>query len=252
MNLFDVSGKKAIVTGGSRGLGRAMAQGLLEQGCEVVILASNPRTPEIVQEWVKPTWNYHCVMGDLSDPQQREAAFQEALARLGGSLDVLVNSAGIQRRGKCLEYTLDDWDLVINVNMTAVFFMCQLAAKIMVRQGTGKIINIASMGSYVGSLCVPAYVSTKGAIVQMTKALSNELAAQGICVNAIAPGYMLTDLAKSIYEDPIRNQEIISRIPMGRWGKPEDLVGTVLFLASDASNYISGTTIAVDGGFLGR
>lgn len=252
MKLFDVSGKKAIVTGGSRGLGKAMAAGLMENGCEVVIIASNPETKNIVQKWADPQWKYHCVTGDIGDNQQRKRMFEEALSCLGGELDILINSAGIQRRNKCVDFTQEDWDAVVNINMTSVFFMSQMAARVMAKQGHGKIINIASMGSYVGSLCVPAYVSTKGAIVQMTKALSNELAPQGICVNAIAPGYMLTDIAKAIQEDPVRNKEIVDRIPIGRWGNPEELVGAMLFLSSDASNYVSGTTIAVDGGFLGR
>ena len=252
MNLFDVSGKCAIVTGGSRGLGRAMAIGLMENGCEVAIIAFSKNTEEIVRKWARPGWKYHCVSADLGDAAERERAFSEALAALDGKLDILVNAAGIQRRNKCVDFTLEDWEAVVNINMTSVFFMSQAAARVMVRQGHGKIINIASMGSYVGSLCVPAYVSTKGAIVQMTKALSNELAGQGICVNAIAPGYMLTEISKAIQDDPVRNAEIVGRIPMGRWGDPEDLVGTLLFLASDASNYVSGTTIAVDGGFLGR
>ena len=252
MNLFDVSGKKAIVTGGSRGLGRAMAAGLMEHGCEVVIIASNPNTEQIVKSWANPDWKYHCVIADLGNPEERTQSFEKALSHLGGHLDILINSAGIQRRNKCLDFTLEDWDAVVNINMTAVFFMSQLAARIMAEQGHGKIINIASMGSYVGSLCVPAYVSTKGAVVQMTKALSNELAPKGICVNAIAPGYMLTDIAKAIQEDPVRNKEIVDRIPMGRWGAPEELIGVTLFLASEASDYVSGTTIAVDGGFLGR
>lgn len=252
MSLFDVSGKRAIVTGGSRGLGRAMAIGLLENWCEVAIIAFSKNTEEIVRSWARPGWKYHCVSADLGDAAERERAFGEALAALDGKLDILVNAAGIQRRNKCVDFTLEDWEAVVNINMTSVFFMSQAAARVMVHQGQGKIINIASMGSYVGSLCVPAYVSTKGAIVQMTKALSNELAGQGICVNAIAPGYMLTEISKAIQDDPVRNAEIVGRIPMGRWGDPEDLVGTLLFLASDASNYVSGTTIAVDGGFLGR
>lgn len=252
MKLFDVSGKKAIVTGGSRGLGRAMASGLLANGSEVAIIASNNKTGQIVQEWADPTWKYHCVVGDLGNPQARNKVFSEALACLNGELDILINSAGIQRRDRCVDFTQEDWDAVVDVNMTAVFFMSQLAAKVMIKRKHGKIINIASMGSFVGSLCVPAYVSTKGAIVQMTKALSNELAPQGINVNAIAPGYMLTDIAKEIQEDPVRNKEIIDRIPVGRWGDPDELIGATLFLASDASNYVSGTTIVVDGGFLGR
>ena len=252
MDLFEVTGKRAIVTGGSRGLGRAMAKGLLENGCEVAILASNPQTDATVREWVDPAWKYHCVVCDLSREDDRRRAFEQALAVLGGKLDILINSAGIQRRNRCVDFTPQEWDEVVSVNMTAVFFMSQLAARVMVKQGHGKIINVASMGSYVGSLCVPAYVSTKGAIVQMTKALSNELAPQGVCVNAIAPGYMLTEMARAIRDDPVRNKEIIDRIPMGRWGDPEDLVGAILFLSSEASNYVTGTTIVVDGGFLGR
>jgi 2-deoxy-D-gluconate 3-dehydrogenase len=250
--MFEVAGKKAIVTGGSRGLGKAMASGLLDHGCEVVIMASNPETSEIVAQFAKPEWKYHCVITDISEQQSREEGFGKAIELLNGRIDILVNSAGMQRKHKCEDFPLDDWNAVINLNLTASFAMCQLAGREMLKQGSGKIINIASMGSYVGSITVPAYVSSKGAIVQMTKALSNEWASRGINVNAIAPGYMLTELSAFIANDEKRNAEIVGRIPMGRWGQPEDLIGTVLFLSSSASDYISGNTIPVDGGFLGR
>lgn len=252
MKLFDVSGKHAVVTGGSRGLGRAMAAGLMEHGCKVVVVASSPETPARVAAFAKPGWEYGCVTADLSRQLERERAMEEALALLDGRADLLVNAAGIQRKHPCAEFPLSDWEEVLEVNLTATFSMCQLAGRHMLERGHGKIINIASMGSYIGSVNVPAYVASKGGVVQLTKALSNEWSGRGVTVNAIAPGYIHTDLTVFLMQDETRNREILSRIPMGRWGEPEDLIGTVLFLSSAASDYVSGAVIPVDGGFLGR
>lgn len=173
----------------------------------------------------------------------------------GGSreLDVLVNGAGVQYRCEALDFPLEQWNRVLAVNLTSVFQLSQLAAKIMVKRGKGKIINIASMTSYFGSELIPAYAASKGGIVQLTKALSNEWAAKGVTVNAIAPGYMITELTDSIKEkNPAQYQEITRRIPMHRWGSGEDLQGTVVFLSGSASDYISGAVLPVDGGYLGK
>ncbi|WP_101551966.1 MULTISPECIES: SDR family oxidoreductase [Anaerotruncus] len=252
MKLFDVNGKRAIVTGGSRGLGGAMAVGLMEHGCKVAVVAASPQTAERVAAFARPGWEYGCVAADLSRQEERERAFRESLELLDGRVDLLVNAAGIQRKHPCAEFPLPDWQEVLEVNLTATFAMCQLAGKRMLEQRRGKIVNIASMGSYIGSVNVPAYVASKGGVVQLTKALSNEWSGRGVCVNAIAPGYMHTDLTIFLMRDETRNREILSRIPMGRWGEPEDLIGTLLFLASAASDYVTGAVIPVDGGFLGR
>jgi len=163
-----------------------------------------------------------------------------------------VNNAGVQRRNKCEDFLINDWEAVLQVNLTAVFRLCQLAGRKMLEQGGGKIINLASMLSYFGGYTVPAYAASKGGVAQLTKALSNEWAGRGIQVNAIAPGYMATDMNEALIRDEGRSREILGRIPAGRWGTPEDMKGIVVFLASGASDYISGAVIPVDGGYLGK
>jgi 2-deoxy-D-gluconate 3-dehydrogenase len=163
-----------------------------------------------------------------------------------------VNCAGIQRRSKCEDFPIEYWDDVIEVNLTSVFELCQLAGRIMLNKGKGKIINVASMLSFFGGYTVPAYAASKGGVAQLTKALSNEWAGRGVNVNAIAPGYMATSLNTALINDPARNEKILARIPAGRWGQPEDLKGVIVFLASEFSNYINGAVIPVDGGYLGR
>jgi len=167
-------------------------------------------------------------------------------------LDILVNNAGIVKRSLCEDYPLDEWDKLIEINLTAVFELCQLAGKMMIKQGHGKIINMASMLSFFGGILVCAYTASKGAIGTLTKALGNEWASKGINVNAIAPGYMDTQINAPLIADKARSEQLMSRIPAQRWGKPEDLKGAVIFLASDASNYLSGAIIPVDGGYMSR
>ena len=171
---------------------------------------------------------------------------------LGGKIDILLNDAGVQRRNHCEDFTLEDWDTVINVNLNAVFVLCQLAGREMLKQGSGKIINMASMLSFFGGFTVPAYAASKGAVAQLTKALSNEWAGKNIQVNAIAPGYMATEMNTALINDNGRNTEILARIPAGRWGTAKDMKGLAVFLASDASNYISGAVIPLDGGYLAK
>lgn len=252
MDLFNVKGKKAIVTGGSRGLGRGMAEALLEAGAEVVLFATTPKIKEIAKEYVDKGLSCHGISVDLGKKEDRENAFNEALELLGGRLDILVNAAGVQRRHKSEEFPMEDWETVINVNLTAVFALCQLAARVMINQKSGKIINIASMLSFFGGYTVPAYAASKGGVAQLTKAFANEWASYGINVNAIAPGYMATDMNTALINDKVRNEEILNRIPAKRWGKPEDMAGVVLFLASSASDYLNGAIIPVDGGYLSR
>ena len=170
----------------------------------------------------------------------------------GKGLDVLVNNAGVQSRHKAADFPRSDWNYVIDVNMNAVFFMCQEVGKLLLAQGKGKIINIASLLSFQGGITVPAYAASKGAVAQFTKALSNEWASQGVNVNCIAPGYMDTEMNVALKADETRSSQIMARIPAGRWGKPEDMVGAAIYLASDASDYVNGTIITVDGGWMGR
>ncbi|MGE5605422.1 MAG: glucose 1-dehydrogenase [Bacteroidota bacterium] len=248
--LFSLEGKKAIVTGAAGGLGRGMAEGLLEAGAEVVLIDVSERVYQTVAELAKTGGKAHAVQGDLSNRAQLTLAFEKAIKHLDGTLDILINSAGIQRRNKCEEFSLKDWDDVLEVNLTSVFILSQLAGRIMLKQGKGKIINIASMLSFFGGYTVPAYSVSKGGVAQLTKALSNEWAGKGINVNAIAPGYMDTSMNTALKDNPERNEQILKRIPAGRWGQPSDLKGIAIFLASDASDYINGAIIPVDGGYL--
>lgn len=247
MNAFSLKGKTALVTGGNRGLGRGIAQGLAEAGAKVVIMSSGENVYKAAEEI-----SVKAVKCDISDDKNINKGFSEALELLGGRLDILVNNAGIQRRNKCENFSHKDWDDVMNINLRAVFTFCQLAGRHMIQNGGGKIINIASMLSFFGGYTVPAYAAAKGGVAQLTKALSNEWAAKRINVNAIAPGYMATEMNTKLIDDTKRNTEILSRIPAGRWGKPEDMAGTAVFLASGASDYINGAVIPVDGGYMGR
>lgn len=252
MKLFDLTGKTALVTGASRGLGRGMAEGLCAAGAKVVLMASSDRVFEAMEELRAAGYAVEAVKCDLADPAALTAGFEEAVRLAGGRLDILLNNAGIQRRHKCEEFPWEDWQQVLDVNLNAVFRMCQLAGRHMLANGGGKIINIASMLSFFGGYTVPAYAAAKGGVAQLTKALSNEWAGRGICVNAIAPGYMATDLNTALIEDEGRNREILSRIPAGRWGNAEDMQGIAVFLASAASDYVSGAVIPVDGGYLAK
>lgn len=252
MNLFDLNGKCAVVTGGNRGLGRGIAEGLCEAGAKVVIMASSDSVMSSAKELSDLGYQAYGVKCDLSQHDSITDSFGKALELLGGKVDILVNNAGIQRRNRCEEFDLKDWDDVLNVNLRAVFTMCQLAGRCMLQQSGGKIINVASMLSYFGGITVPAYAASKGGVAQLTRALSNEWAARGINVNAIAPGYMATEMNTKLIEDEKRNSEILARIPAGRWGTPDDVKGIAVFLASAASDYLSGAIIPVDGGYLGR
>ncbi len=252
MSMFDLSGKTAIVTGGNRGLGRGIAEGLCEAGAFVCIAASSDSVFDAEEEMKKKGYKCCAVKCDLFNDAEIGSAFGKALNMLGGKIDILVNNAGIQRRNKCEDFLVKDFEDVINVNLKAVFILCRLAGREMLKNGGGKIINLASMLSFFGGFTVPAYAAAKGGVAQLTKALSNEWASKGINVNAIAPGYMATEMNTKLIEDKNRNTEILSRIPMGRWGTPDDMKGIAVFLASSASDYLSGAVIPVDGGYLGR
>lgn len=252
MNLFDLTGKTAIVTGGNRGLGKGIAEGLCEAGAKVVIISSGDSVYESARELCEKGFQVYGMKCDLASEAQIKMVFTQAMNALGGKLDIMVNNAGIQRRNKCEEFLLSDWDDILNVNLRAVFTLCQLAGCEMIKNGGGKIINMASMLSFFGGFTVPAYAASKGGVAQLTKALSNEWASKGINVNAIAPGYMATELNARLIEDEKRNAEILGRIPMGRWGNADDIKGIAIFLASGASDYLSGAVIPVDGGYLGK
>ena len=253
-NIFDITGKKILVTGGSRGLGYGMAEGFLKAGAEVVITGTSEKVFESVEKLKNNTGGVaHGVVLNLNNAANIAPAFDEVMELLDNRLDVLVNCAGMQHRCKAEEFPVEMWDKIINVNLSSLFKISQLAGRVMLEQGNGKIINIASLTSFIGSESIPAYTATKGAVMQLTKALSNEWSSRGVQVNAIAPGYMETDLTANMKSyNPKQYEEVTSRIPMHRWGKPEDLQGVAIFLASSASDYVSGAIIPVDGGFLGK
>lgn len=247
---FRLAGKAALVTGAARGLGQAMAVALAEAGADVVAVDVG-ECAETRDSILRQGRKCETVAADVAAPGAAEMLVDKTVNALG-RLDILVNNAGIIRRAPILEYSEKDWDDVMNVNIKAVFLLCQAAARVMVPQGGGKIINIASMLSFQGGIRVPSYTASKSAVMGLTRLLACELGPLGINANAIAPGYMATDNTKALREDAARSQTILDRIPMGRWGTPRDLRGIVVFLASSASDYINGYTVAVDGGWLAR
>jgi 2-deoxy-D-gluconate 3-dehydrogenase len=248
---FQLQGRTAIVTGCNKGLGQGMAIALAQAGADIVgINSSAPdQTCSIVESLGRRFLNLHA---DLSKASRLEDLVEQSLA-LNGKIDILVNNAGTIRRSDAIDFSEKDWDDVMNLNLKAVFFLAQAVARQFIRQGSGgKIINIASMLSFQGGVRVPSYTASKSGVIGITRALANEWAPRGINVNAIAPGYMSTDNTAALQADPDRNAAILARIPANRWGLPEDLAGPVVFLASDASDYVHGHTLAVDGGWLAR
>lgn len=250
-NLFDLTGKVAIVTGCDTGLGQGMAIGLAKAGANVVGVGYIP-APETQEKIEKIGRKFHYITANLLQQDQLTQIVAEAVEVMG-RVDVLVNNAGIIRRQDLLEFSEKDWDDVLDINLKTVFFLSQAVAKQFIKQGTGgKIINIASMLSFQGGIRVPSYTASKSAVMGVTRALATELAAHNINVNAIAPGYMATNNTEALRADAERNAAILERIPANRWGLPSDLEGPAIFLASSASDYVNGYTIAVDGGWLAR
>ncbi|MEO8607922.1 MAG: 2-dehydro-3-deoxy-D-gluconate 5-dehydrogenase KduD [Chloroflexota bacterium] len=253
LDLFKLDGKIALVTGASKGLGQAIAVALAEAGAGIISLSRSPDSGTTAAQISAAGQHYHTIELDLGKASvaELEAAVQKAIT-LEGRLDILVNNAGMILRAPALNYSETDWDTVLQIDLKAVFFLSQIAARYMEKHGGGKIINIASLLSYQGGILVPSYSAAKHGIVGITKALANEWAAKGINVNAIAPGYIDTEATAPLRADPVRNQSILSRIPAGYWGQPSDLKGAAVFLASDAAKYLHGTTIDVDGGWMAR
>lgn len=249
--MFKLDGKVAIVTGANTGLGQGMCVGLAEAGAKVVGVArrSCDETSALIKEF---GGEFTAVIADLSSTEVIDDIIAQALDAYG-RIDILVNNAGIIKREDAINYTMADWDAVYAVNQKEVFFLSQAVAKQLIKQGEGgKIINVASMLSYQGGIRVPAYTASKSAILGLTRALANEWAKYNIQVNAIAPGYMATNNTEQLRNDENRSTEILDRIPAGRWGTPADMQGTVVWLASKASDYVNGFTVAVDGGWLAR
>lgn len=249
-SLFGLSGAVAVVTGARRGIGRGVAMALARAGADIVAVSRNAAT-ELATEVERMGQRCVTITADLGDPAQVDHVVPEA-TRVLGHVDILVNNAGIITRKPAVDVTADEWHRVLQVNLHAVFHLCQSAARQMLPRKRGKIINLASLMSFEGGILTVAYTASKGAVGQLTKLLSNEWAPHGINVNAIAPGYIATDFNQSLQVDPERNPAIVARIPAGRWGRPDDLDGAAVFLASRASDYVNGHLLVVDGGWLGR
>jgi 2-deoxy-D-gluconate 3-dehydrogenase len=252
LDLFRLDEKVALITGVGRGLGQAIALGLAEAGADIVglYLTNFEETQTQVEALGRRFLPVQCNLQQASVTRLNEVVDQVVCEM--GRLDVLVNNAGTIRRGPALEFSEQDWDDVMQVNLKALFFLSQAAAKVMARQGGGKIINIASMLSFQGGIRIPSYTAAKSGVAGLTRALANEWASKGVNVNGIAPGYMATDITAPLRADPQRNQAILSRIPAGHWGDPAELKGVAVFLASAASNYMHGALVPVDGGWLAR
>jgi 2-dehydro-3-deoxy-D-gluconate 5-dehydrogenase len=252
LDLFSLDGKTALVTGASRGLGAAMAVALAEAGAHVVCASSRERgaddTATAVRETGRQSWVVHANLGD----REAVTAMAEDAERVAGPIDILVNNGGSIARYRATDFPIGEWDRVLAVNLDAVWLLCQHFGKAMIARGSGKIVNVASLLSFSGGITVPAYTASKHAVAGLTKALANEWAGQGVQVNAIAPGYFATDNTRRLRDDPARYAEISARIPVGRWGEPNDLAGAVVFLASPASGYVNGHVLVVDGGWMAR
>lgn len=249
--LFNLKGKVAIVTGARKGLGFGIAEGLAEAGADIVGVGPIAM-PELEKSVMSLGRKFLFVEADLISQERVPAIVEETIKKFAG-VDILVNNAGIIRRADLLDFTEKDWDDVININLKTVFFLSQAVAQQMKEQGRGgKIISVASLLSFQGGIRVPSYTSSKSGVMGLTKLMANELAKFNIQVNAIAPGYMATDNTEALQKDPVRSKEILTRIPANRWGMPDDLKGAAIFLASRASDYVTGHTIAVDGGWLAR
>ncbi len=251
MNMFSLHGKVAVVTGANTGLGQGMCAALAQAGADIAGVGRSDmsETQSIVEA---AGVRFLPIKADLLTLEPIERIIAEAV-NFFGKIDILVNNAGIIRREDAIDYSVQDWDDVMNTNIRTLFFLSQAAAKQFMKQGSGgKIINVASMLSYQGGIRVPAYTASKSAVMGVTKAMANEWAKHGINVNAIAPGYMVTNNTEKLREDPKRYGEILDRIPAGRWGEPADMGGCAVFLASDAAAYVHGVTIPVDGGWQAR
>jgi 2-deoxy-D-gluconate 3-dehydrogenase len=252
LDSFRLDGKVALVTGVGRGLGQGMAIGLAEAGADIVGLYHTryKETQAQIETLGRRFLSVQCDLQKATIDRLDEVV--RWVTREMGRLDVLVNNAGTIRRAPALAFSEQDWDAVIQVNLKSLFFLSQAAAQAMTEQGGGKIINVASVLSFQGGILVPSYTAAKSGVAGLTRALANEWASKGININAIAPGYMATDVTTPLRADPQRNQAILARIPMGRWGEPADLKGIVVFLASEASDYMHGAIVPVDGGWLAR
>ncbi|MGW2638051.1 SDR family oxidoreductase [Streptomyces sp. NPDC001348] len=253
MTLFDLTGKLAVVTGARRGIGRAMARALAESGADVIGVSASLEAAgsDVEKDVVAAGRTFEAIRTDFAEPEAVRALGAD-LAGRERPVDILVNNAGTIRRAPAAEHPDEDWELVLQVNLNAQFALSRAVGAAMVARGHGKIIFTASLLSFQGGITVPGYTAAKHGIAGLTKALANEWAPHGVNVNAIAPGYIATDNTQALQDDPARSRSILDRIPAGRWGRPDDLAGATVFLASDAAAYVHGAILPVDGGWLGR
>lgn len=250
--MYSLKNKNAIVTGARTGIGQAIAVSLAEAGADIVAVGDKPmpETKELVE---KQGRKFIQVNADLTKPGEKlfDDIVRAAVMHMG-KVDILINNAGIIRRNDSIDFTEQDWDDVMNINIKSMFFLSQRVAKEFIKQGGGKIVNIASMLSYQGGIRVPSYTSSKSGVLGLTRILANEWAQYNININAVAPGYIATNNTEALMKDPVRSKEILGRIPAGRWGVPADISRPVVFLCTDDALYINGFTLAVDGGWLAR
>jgi 2-deoxy-D-gluconate 3-dehydrogenase len=252
MKIFDLTGCRAIVVGGAGDIGLAILEGLLEAGASAVAVDISPKVKTLPAALREKGYQAHGLEVDIKSRDAIKQSVIDAVQLLGGDIDILVNAAGIQRRAPSEDFSEQDWDDVISVNLTAAFIYSQQVARAMIAKKRGKIIHVSSIMGQFGGVTIPAYAASKGGLSQLTKALSNDWAAKGICVNAIAPGYIDTQLNTALISDEKRSNEVLLRTPVRRWGIPNDLKGVVIFLASSASDFVTGTIIPVDGGYSAR
>ncbi len=247
---FDLAGRTALVTGGGRGLGAGITRAMLDAGADVIVYGRSDLPADLLAFAAERGRALELYSVDLGDSD----AIAEVSARVLAErrVDILVNNAGTQERHPAVDFPLESFDRVMDVNLRSVFQLCQIFGRPMLERGDGKIVNLASLLSFQGGLTVPAYAARKGAVAQLTKALCNEWSSKGVNVNAVAPGYMATDMNTALLADPVRLEQLSVRIPAGRWGQPEDIGNVVVFLASSAAAYIHGQVLAVDGGWLAR
>ena len=250
MNAFDLSGQCALVTGANTGLGQAIAVALAHAGADIVAVGRSAM--DETEANIAPLGRrFHAIKADLSTTEPCARIIEEA-RDLFGRCDILINNAGIIRRQEALEFSEEDWDAVIDTNLKVPFFLSQAAARLMVQQGRGKIINIASLLSFQGGIRIPSYTASKSGLAGLTRLLACEWASKGINVNAIAPGYFVTNNTEALRADTERNSAILARIPAGHWGEPQEIGGAAVFLSSRASDYVHGVVLPVDGGWLAR
>jgi len=252
LKLFDLTGQRAIVVGGAGDLGFAILEGLIEAGASAVAIDISAKVKALCSSLREKGCEVHGLEVDVTDRTAIKQSVSDAVQLLGGDIDILVNAAGIQRRAPSEDFSEQDWDDVLSVNLTAAFIYSQQVARGMIAKKRGKIIHVSSIMSQFGGITIPAYAASKGGLSQLTKALSNDWAAKGICVNAIAPGYIDTQLNTALISDEKRSTEVLLRTPVKRWGVPADMKGVVIFLASAASDFVTGTVIPVDGGYSAR